>query len=201
MRVKPHSCPFPIGNQRHPESENYAYPINDYRIRFSWHISIFNTDWLNDWQGSRWIICIIIIITFANLCDWTPATAAAVQLCKFWHPLRRNSSTSMGPPTDTGWLPLGGNNTYNLNLCHVLLPPKVLLIAGSHRRQHVVEVHQHVHEIVDYVRESRIATCGEKGWDGEIKFMSWKDSPYGTETVKPRAFLSTGDILLFILCM
>ena len=51
--------------------------------------------------------------------------------------------------------------THNLKLSHVFLPPQVLLVLWAQCGEHVVEVHQDVHEVVENVRERRVATCND----------------------------------------
>lgn len=45
-----------------------------------------------------------------------------------------------------------------LDPCHVLLPPQVLLVFGSHGGQHVVEVHDYVHEGVEETNNNALFT-------------------------------------------
>lgn len=49
----------------------------------------------------------------------------------------------------------------HLHHCQVLLPPQVLLHLGSHGGQHVVGVHEDVHEGVQEAKKGRVATGGE----------------------------------------
>lgn len=50
---------------------------------------------------------------------------------------------------------------YHLEGGEVFLPPDVLLVFGSHGRDHVVEIHHDVHKCVEKREESAVATCNE----------------------------------------
>lgn len=70
-------------------------------------------------------------------------------------------------------------STYDLKFSHISLPPQVLLVLWSHRREHVVEVHQNVNEVVENVGESRVSTyknrqrlnlkCHQSRWSTHLK--------------------------------
>lgn len=47
-----------------------------------------------------------------------------------------------------------------LNPGDVLLPPQVLPVAWSHRRQHVVKVHENVHKRVEEADDNALFACG-----------------------------------------
>lgn len=52
---------------------------------------------------------------------------------------------------------------HHLQVCHVALPPRVFLVLGSHGGQHVVEVHEHVHENVEQAEEGGVAARDVSG--------------------------------------
>lgn len=47
--------------------------------------------------------------------------------------------------------------SHHLECSEILLPPNVFLVFGSHRRHHVIEVHNDVHERVEQREESAVA--------------------------------------------
>lgn len=53
------------------------------------------------------------------------------------------------------------NKLYHLHDCQVFLPPQITLYFGSHCGQHIVGVHEDVHEGVQEPKECRVSTWGE----------------------------------------
>lgn len=53
------------------------------------------------------------------------------------------------------------NKLYHLHDCQIFLPPQITLYFGSHCGQHVVGVHEDVHEGVQEPKECRMSTRGE----------------------------------------
>lgn len=53
------------------------------------------------------------------------------------------------------------NKLYHLHDCQIFLPPQITLYSGSHCGQHVVGVHEDVHEGVQEPKECRMSTRGE----------------------------------------
>lgn len=59
---------------------------------------------------------------------------------------------------------LGAYITYDLQLGHVFLPPQELGVFWTHCGHHVVEVHAHMHKVVQQIGERRIAACIRSAW-------------------------------------
>lgn len=44
-------------------------------------------------------------------------------------------------------------------MCEMFLPPEIFLILGAHGRQHVIKVHDDVHDVVYEVGEGPMTAC------------------------------------------
>lgn len=53
------------------------------------------------------------------------------------------------------------NELHHLQCRHVLFPPGVLLVAGSHGRQHVVQVHADVDEGIEEAEERGVTSSNK----------------------------------------
>lgn len=74
------------------------------------------------------------------------------------------------------------NKRYHLEGGEILLPPDVLLVLWAHRRDHVVEVHDDMHEGVEESEEGRVTTWREfqahpdrEGHDSVVDYVQRRD--------------------------
>lgn len=77
------------------------------------------------------------------------------------------------PPATPLPLQASRMDAYHLQHGEILLPPEVLLYLRSHGGQHVVRVHDDVHEGIQQAEERAVTTCGVYGArEGQICIKS-----------------------------